>query len=1361
MWGNISKHVGAAIQQVQKLQSELESQLDAAVGVDDGVKPPPPTKILFDITHLNEIPPKEKEISTTKGADDVTKDSVKLSVGLSNALHVDSTVASDEKVKNTAEGNGFPNNSISSNKDITGDVLSLAPALKDDGLACLQQSPDSGWDFDDSVFETKELKSASTTDLHSEEVVTEGQIGDDAQEDNRGTDIFHGAVLDKPKDSHCNSSGIPAKEITPHSEPWKVTNGVMKPNVPSATKGKRKKSAGASSKSKIESADANGSSLPAAAAPATATADSVSTAPAPPTALLSPLALTSTLMPTRPLNFLSEGLKGLLHSANREEGTVSSTSCNMPHDNDDDAVTTTTCPTATIALSATAQQHNGGDADADADTDADADAVTSTTQQHDVGDVDADADADAVTTTITTQQHDDADAGADADADAVTTTTQQHDIADADADADAVTITITTQQHDVADAGAGADADAVTTTITTQQHDVADAGAGADADAVTTTITTQQHDDADADADADAGADADADAVTTTTQQLDVADADADAVTTTTQQHDVADGGAGAGAGAGADADAVTTTISLHDVDDADADAVTTTTQQHGVGDADAEAVAGADADADAVTTTTQQHDGGDGSADNDADADAVTTTTQKRDGAVGDNGREEVTGSSGHNIKDIKQKHAVPDNITNAATAIHSDADESTLVMQTASLIGVCDVVQSSSTGVEESHLSSLALHRVDTQNVNGVSFKEHLVDMERKHSLELETLRSSYEERIEQMMKESEASSTASKTLADTDILEQTVKFTSENAALSALVSELEGSLLEAKRELRRTLTAVSEKDDRFAKATEETSKLSELVTQRERALEASAVKMAETHMQFEAAQRKIHDLSAEVSEKDAKLRQSQVSATGEGELKKQLQRAQEVMKEKEGRLAAFELEGQNLSKKQSEMEKVVRSTKAEVKKRDTEIAKLKESKEQLVKAIEEMQDLVRKNELEASNAIKSLSAMQAVSQASTDKLSRLEGDVASKGEELASQRRAMEAAWAESNETKRLVAELRADRDDLRRQIGLGTSKVMETESSRRDIEQREAVLRATNKQLQDSLQRQMQESGLREERLRDEVGEMRKRWQDAVTSRETLSSELGSATAPLMRQIASMQDTVRTKSEAWQVIEASLSERALRAESIAELAEQKRITAEETGNEQKMKINTLSSRLEESILACQAAESALEKVTTLEASASARVAELESQLALEQGRMQSLQSSLRELELRHVIDQQDAKDAVDFISKQGEGILSRAVAESEALREELQAERGNVGKKKRISSQQNLSQERLSAPSSSNSLSPYDHVTSPEGSDGTNAVHDGDESSKSYSNRGYSTSTSAMQDTTLPSKFLLLV
>jgi uncharacterized coiled-coil DUF342 family protein len=75
-------------------------------------------------------------------------------------------------------------------------------------------------------------------------------------------------------------------------------------------------------------------------------------------------------------------------------------------------------------------------------------------------------------------------------------------------------------------------------------------------------------------------------------------------------------------------------------------------------------------------------------------------------------------------------------------------------------------------------------------------------------------------------------------------------------------------------------------------------------------------------------------------------------------------------------------------------------------------------------------------------------------------------------------------------ESSDNKRLIAELRAERDDLKRQIGEGTSKVLETEHTRKDIEAREQTLRQTSKQLQESLQRQMNEANAREERLQQE-------------------------------------------------------------------------------------------------------------------------------------------------------------------------------------------------------------------------------------------------------------------------------
>jgi hypothetical protein len=54
--------------------------------------------------------------------------------------------------------------------------------------------------------------------------------------------------------------------------------------------------------------------------------------------------------------------------------------------------------------------------------------------------------------------------------------------------------------------------------------------------------------------------------------------------------------------------------------------------------------------------------------------------------------------------------------------------------------------------------------------------------------------------------------------------------------------------------------------------------------------------------------------------------------------------------------------------------------------------------------------------------SDLIYCIITSQAVSYASTEKLSRLESEIAVKTEELASQRRALDNAWAENSENKR---------------------------------------------------------------------------------------------------------------------------------------------------------------------------------------------------------------------------------------------------------------------------------------------------------------------------------------------------
>jgi septal ring factor EnvC (AmiA/AmiB activator) len=64
-----------------------------------------------------------------------------------------------------------------------------------------------------------------------------------------------------------------------------------------------------------------------------------------------------------------------------------------------------------------------------------------------------------------------------------------------------------------------------------------------------------------------------------------------------------------------------------------------------------------------------------------------------------------------------------------------------------------------------------------------------------------------------------------------------------------------------------------------------------------------------------------------------------------------------------------------------------------------------------------------------------------LQSVSQSSQDKITKLENEVNGKTDELSIQRKALESSWNENNDLKRTIAELKAETDSLRSQIGLG--------------------------------------------------------------------------------------------------------------------------------------------------------------------------------------------------------------------------------------------------------------------------------------------------------------------------------
>jgi septal ring factor EnvC (AmiA/AmiB activator) len=77
---------------------------------------------------------------------------------------------------------------------------------------------------------------------------------------------------------------------------------------------------------------------------------------------------------------------------------------------------------------------------------------------------------------------------------------------------------------------------------------------------------------------------------------------------------------------------------------------------------------------------------------------------------------------------------------------------------------------------------------------------------------------------------------------------------------------------------------------------------------------------------------------------------------------------------------------------------------------------------------------------------------SVLQSVSQSSQDKITKLENELNAKIDENSVQRKALETSWNDNNDLKRTLAELKAECENLRSQIGFGKSLSLSTHQPR---------------------------------------------------------------------------------------------------------------------------------------------------------------------------------------------------------------------------------------------------------------------------------------------------------------------
>jgi len=340
-----------------------------------------------------------------------------------------------------------------------------------------------------------------------------------------------------------------------------------------------------------------------------------------------------------------------------------------------------------------------------------------------------------------------------------------------------------------------------------------------------------------------------------------------------------------------------------------------------------------------------------------------------------------------------------------------------------------------------------------------------------------------------------------------------------------------------------------------------------LSDLVGARESRLVAVSREIA--HLQEESGemairlqgaieQAKAEKGKCEDMRKEAKGLEIKVSI-GQGEvarLEKEVSKLNHALKEVGGEdkekdeiIVDLRSEGEALARQNGKQAEVIRKLRAKEKGHDGEVSKLRADLEKNVVEVERLRkSLAAKNNLEGSQseAIKTLTEANDAWEVENKKVkNELEDNV----EKVVGLRSSLESAYREMAEMKRKLeaAAGEAAAAALSKEVSMREEAVSRLEEERRAWQLHKGRLEGQIMNLQDSQQMAEQASGGREEMYRQEISSLMMRLEQSDARQEDLAESVGQATKPLLRQIETLQHSLREVTSVQERVEQSMMER----------------------------------------------------------------------------------------------------------------------------------------------------------------------------------------------------------------------
>ncbi|TPX32645.1 hypothetical protein SmJEL517_g04333 [Synchytrium microbalum] len=295
----------------------------------------------------------------------------------------------------------------------------------------------------------------------------------------------------------------------------------------------------------------------------------------------------------------------------------------------------------------------------------------------------------------------------------------------------------------------------------------------------------------------------------------------------------------------------------------------------------------------------------------------------------------------------------------------------------------------------------------------------------------------------------------------------------------------------------------------------------------------------------------------LDTTTKERDALRQQSSMS---QNSMQATLEQTTRLLHEKEEEIKGLLLEGERLSKTELKYSNLIKQQKSKISDMEKVQVEMTRKFESSTTDVSDMKEKIARLSDSEKKLQEALRAAAEVNEQQAKGLVRLEGELGISKDAYATLQSALDRAWQELAESRKMQAEqsLTVQSEALEKGLKQNEDLNRQLDLLRSEADRAEAAYKKEIFEIRATLSRAEEEAGWREDNFRKEVALLQARLQSAEARHEDLTTATDDSTRPLLRQIEALQTQHQATLRSWEAVEKNLTMRLHEAESERQIA-----------------------------------------------------------------------------------------------------------------------------------------------------------------------------------------------------------